>query len=133
MTLEKQRDRRRQLMHAEGRTAMQAQQAGRANASLDHLGLRLIHVSQNPSRPDIERLALGRELQAARRPLQQARTQAVFEAGHQLGKRRWRKTQLPRRSRKPAAIHRANKSSHFSSTIHRLIMDQISQMFFHLT
>ena len=60
MTLEKQRYRRRQLVHAESRAAMQTQQAGRANASLDHFGLCLIHVSQNPSRADIERLALGR-------------------------------------------------------------------------
>jgi hypothetical protein len=60
-------------------------------------------------RPGVERLALGRQVQAPRGPLQQARTEPVLEAGHQLGQGGGRQAHIPRRSREPAGFHGANE------------------------
>jgi hypothetical protein len=70
--------------------------AGRAGgAGLHHFGLGLVHGGQDGPRPGIEGLAFGGQLQAARGPLQQAGTEAVLQAGHQLGQRGWRQAQAP--------------------------------------
>jgi hypothetical protein len=71
----------------------------------------------------IEGLALGGQDQAARGPLQKPCAEAVFEPGHQLGQGGGGQPHIPRRSRKSACFHGANKSSHLGSTIHEVIMD----------
>ncbi|OHC77716.1 MAG: hypothetical protein A3H24_01530 [Rhodoferax sp. RIFCSPLOWO2_12_FULL_60_11] len=54
----------------EGRSAVQAQQATRAQAGLGDLGLGLIHGQQNRARTGVESFAFAGQLQAAGGALQ---------------------------------------------------------------
>jgi hypothetical protein len=122
------RNRRRQLVHAEGRAAMQAQLAARAGTGFRHFGLGLVHRRQDGPRPAVEGLALGRQLQAARGPLQQPGAEPIFQPGHQFRQRGRGQTQIPRRSREPPGFHGTNKGSHLTGTIHGAIMEYFSSM-----
>jgi len=73
---------RRQVQQAEGEGRVDAQQATGLAAARRDLGLGLVHGGQHLLATRVKHLALGRERELARGPVQQAHAQARFELGH---------------------------------------------------
>ncbi len=79
--------------------------------------LGFIHIGEHAHRAIIEGLALRRELQPPRRPIDQAAAEATFQPGHQLAHARRREPEFARSRGEPAEIDDANKHLHLRGAV----------------
>jgi len=112
------RQRRHELVRAEGRAHVHAQLPARARAEARHLVLRLLDVGEDSLRAMEERLAFRRERQAARGAVEEPHAEAVFHARHELRNGRGREPQLAGRRGEPALLDGADEGGHVRRDAH---------------
>ncbi len=82
-----------------------------------HAALRLAEIGEDANATLIKERAFGRELETARRAVDQPRSQPVLQAGNELADRRRGHAERPRRRRKAAAIDDLGKYLHLAGPV----------------
>ncbi len=104
------------MAHAERNVAVDPQMATRT-CTERRFALGFVHVGEHAHRAVIKGLALRRELQSPRRPIDQAAIEATFQPGHQLAHARRREPEFARSRCEPAEIDDADKHLHLGGAV----------------
>jgi len=127
--LEKRGEARQHATHSERNVAVDtnvpARRCGRRSVPLG-----LVDVAENGDRSVVEGLAFRRQLQSARRAIDQASAQPRLQSRHKLADRRGRQAEVSRRRAEAAKIGDPDERLHFRCAIDRDARhrEMISQM-----